>query len=69
MHVVNQRVCDASRRENGRNLRFPDTLGQPSPGWRLTEFFAEVVAHAMNLLDLIVWRNGNEDRLVETATH
>ena len=68
MHVVDERVSDAGGGENGWNLRLPDTLGQPGAGRFLAEFFAEVFAHAMNLLDLVLRRNGNEDRFVEAAT-
>ena len=67
MDIIQDRVAGAGFRQNGGKLRLPDTLGQPRTGGAFAEVFFDVVGQASDLFVLIRWRNGNQNRFIESA--
>ena len=67
MHVVHQRVFHARRSQRVRRLRLPDALGEPRAIGLAAEFFEQIFAHQLNLPELVLGRNGNQDRFVKAA--
>ena len=55
------------RRERRGQLRFPDAFGEPGAARTLAEMFFDVIGETRDLLVAVFGRNGDQDRLVETA--
>src|ERR1700677_2267654 len=64
MIVVDERVADARRCERRRQLRFPDTFGDPCAARPASEMFFDVIREPDNLLVTVLRGNRDEDRLV-----
>ena len=69
MHVVHQRVSNARRSQRMRQLRLPDAFGKPCAFRRPAELLAQIVAHQLNLLPLVLGRDRHQNRFVKSAAH
>ena len=50
-------------------MRFPDALGKPRTRRTLSEMLLDVARKARKLFDSVLFRDGNQDGLVETSAH
>jgi len=69
MDVVDESVVNASGGERRGELRLPHTLGDPGARRAMAEALFEVVGQTRNLFELVLGRDGDEDRFVKAAPY
>src|ERR1700730_14335139 len=66
--VVENGVANVAFGEDRGELRFPNAFGKPGAGWAATEVLLDVIRELHDLLVLVGGWDGNQDRLVKSAT-
>ncbi len=67
--IVEDSVLDIGFGKDGSELWLPDTLREPGTGGALAEMMLDIVSQTNQLHALIGVRDGDKDRLVETAAN